>query len=242
MPMPSSAFGWMTAARRGDVSDAAPVGHSASMVIEIGAWRPAMWRALRLFAETVLMPTLILAVLLHVVGLVVALAAALGWCYSTLAARWILGHRLPGTMFVCAGMMSGRAAIALATSSAFVYLLQPVLGSVCMALLFLGSAAFGRPVTMRLARDFVSIPAHIINRRGVRRMFTQVALFWGVSRLADAGMSLGFLRLGVNAGLLSRGVFSPVLTLATVALCTCWGWRALHRDGIKLRVGRAAIA
>jgi hypothetical protein len=47
-------------------------------------------------------------------------------------------------------------------------------------------------------------------------------------------MSVGFLSLGLEAGLLSRAVLSPVLTALTVVACTLWGRRALRREGVQL--------
>lgn len=204
-------------------------------VVVITDIRNTVLRGLRLMLETVIVPTVLLLCLLHVFGLLIALAATLGWLYLALAARFVARRRCPGTLFVCVSLMSGRALVALATSSAFVYMMQPVVGSVCMGLLFLGSAIAGRPVTMRLARDFVAIPAHILQRQGVQRMFTQVALLWGLSRMADAGMNFGLLHLGLDMGLLSRGFFSPVLTFVTVCASIGWGVRALRRDGIRLQ-------
>jgi hypothetical protein len=213
------------------------------VVIEIGALRPALLRAARLFLETALVPTLLLFTLLHTVGLVAGLCAVLGWCVLTVSVRWISGRHLPGTLLLCAGMLCARACVALVLSSALVYLLQPVAGSIVMAALFLGSAALGRPITIRLARDFVALPAHLFHHHGVRRMFTQVALVWGIGRLLDAGMSIGFLHWGLDAGLLSRGVFSGLLTATTIAVCAAWGWRCLRRlPGITLRLRPPAAA
>jgi hypothetical protein len=206
------------------------------IVIEVGEVRPHVVRAVRIFCETVLVPTLLLYAVMHLVGLVTALSAVLGWCALTLIVRWLAGHQMPGTLLLCVGLLVGRTSLALALSSAVVYLLQPVFGSILMAALFLGSAAIGRPVTARLARDFITLPAHLFHHWGVRRMFSQVAMVWGRSRLVDAGMSLGLLHLGLDAGLLSRGVLSGVLTALTVTACVFWGWRSLRRlPGITLR-------
>src|SRR5215470_8257651 len=99
-------------------------------VIELGELRPALLRAGRLFLETVAVPTLLLFVLLHTVGLVAGLSAVLGWCVLTVSVRWILGAHMPGTLIVCAGMLCARASLALVLSSALVYLIQPVVGSI----------------------------------------------------------------------------------------------------------------
>jgi hypothetical protein len=205
------------------------------VVIEIGQLRPALLRAARMFVETVAVPTGLLFLLLHTAGLIAGLSAVLAWCVLTVGVRWIAGRHMPGTLLLCVGMLCGRAALALVLSSALVYLLQPVVGSVLMALLFLGSAAFGRPITIRLARDFIALPAHVLHRQGVRRVFTQVACLWGGSRLLDAGMTLGLLHWGIDAGLLGRGLFSGVLTGLTVLVCAGWGWRRLRRvPGVRL--------
>jgi hypothetical protein len=215
--------------------------HVQEIVIELGRLRPQLIRGARMFVETVTVPTLLLFVLLHTAGLMWGLVAVIGWCALTLGIRRLFGQHLPGTLLLCAGMLCGRAALALVLSSALVYVLQPVFGSVLMALLFLGSAAIGRPVTIRLARDFVSLPAQLFHHRGVRRMFTQVAIVWGISRVVDAGMSLGLLHWGLDVGLLSRGLFSGVLTALTIGVCAAWGVRALRRmPGVTLRL-RTAI-
>jgi hypothetical protein len=98
-----------------------------------------------------------------------------------------------------------------------------------MALLFLGSAVIGRPITMRLARDFVHLPSQLHHHRGLRRIFTQTAAIWGVGRLVDAGISIASLHLGFTVALLSRGLLSGALTAVMVVICAAWGMRSLRR-------------
>jgi hypothetical protein len=216
---------------------------TVSAVIDIGALKPNLLRGARMFLETVAVPTALLYIILHFVGLGAGLFAVIGWCVATVIARRLLGHPLPGTLLLCTAMLCGRAVVALVLSSAVAFLMQPVIGSVLMAGLFLGSAAIGRPITVRLARDFVSLPAHFFHKQAVRRVFTQVALIFGVSRLCDAGMSIWFIGGGIDLGLLSRGVFSTLLTIVTVAVCACWGWRQMRSiPGVDLRIGAAAPA
>jgi len=205
-------------------------------VLEISGLRATVLRALRLLVEAVVVPTVLLAVLLNVIGTTASILVAVGWCALAIGFRWLRERRLPGTLLLGSAALAARAAFALASGSLLVYLLQPVLGSVVMAVLFLGSAALGRPITMRLARDFVHVPAHILDRHGVRRMFTEVAVIWGLSRLLDVALNLGFLHYGVDAALWARGLLSPVLTVLAVTACTFWGWRSLRRIGIRVKV------
>jgi len=214
-----------------------PTSAVEELVIELGEIRPALKRAARLFLETVAVPTGLLFLLLHTVSLFAGLCAVLGWCVLTVTVRWLGGSHMPGTLVVCAGMLCARASIALIMSSALVYLIQPVIGSLLMAGLFLGSAFLGRPITMRLAHDFVKLPGQVLHHRGLRRVFTQVAILWGIGRLIDVGMSIGFLRFGLDAGLLSRGVFSGLLTAIMIVSCAAWGTRCIRRlPGVTLRL------
>ncbi|MGH3423443.1 MAG: hypothetical protein ACRDO8_01865 [Nocardioidaceae bacterium] len=209
----------------------------APVVVELRDLGPTVARGVRLLLEAAVVPTMLLYACVHTVGTLVGLVAVLGWCALTLGVRWLTARRLPGTLLLAIGMLVARSSLALVLSSVYVYLLQPVVGSVLMAVLFLGSAAAGRPVTIRLAQDFVALPSQLFRLRAVRRMFTQVSLLWGGSRLLDAAMSLGFLRWGVESGLLSRGIFSGALTALSVVLCAYWGWTRLRAvPGVVIRI------
>lgn len=213
------------------------------MVIEIPHLRATITRAVVLALETAVVPTLLFMLLLNVAGLVPGVLAVLGWSAFVIGLRRLMRREVPHTLLLCTGMLMARALFALVTSSAVVYVLQPVVGSVFMFLLFVGSAAFGKPITARLARDFVHLPAELFAHRRVRKVFVNVALMWGGSRLLDAAMTLDFLQWSIDAGLLSRGVFSSLLTALTIAACAGHGWRALRNlPDVTLRFARKPVA
>lgn len=207
------------------------------LVIHLGGLKLTLLRSARLFLEAAIIPSLIFLLTLRAAGIGWAVVAALGWLYLALGVRWLMEGRVPGVLMLSAGMFHGRAAIALITASAAVYLLQPIATSVTMAVLFLGSALIGRPVTIRLARDFVHVPAEVLARARVRKMFTEVALIWGLSRVIDATVTILMMQTSLTAGLLSRSLISPTITIVSIGICTAWGLRALRSDGVSVRRG-----
>jgi len=221
------------------------VDHVIEHVIELGDLRPTVARGLRLLLETVIVPTLLLYCFMLTVGAFEGLLAVLGWCVLTVGVRMSTVRRVPGTLLLVLTMLVARTVIALALSSVYVFLLQPIAGSMLMAVLFIGSALVGRPITLRLAQDFVHLPEGLVGDHRVRRMFVQVSLLWGVSRMLDAAMSLGVLHFGVTAGVFSRGVFSGLLTALSIAVCAYFGWSRLQRiEGVRFnfRTGSAPAA
>lgn len=215
---------------------AAPARAAEPAFLDLPPLRPALIGGLRLLGETVVVPTALFAVLDPRDGLIPALLASLGWCWLAVAVRWWRGRGTPGTLLLSTAMYTARTALALATASAFVYLAQPALGSLIMALLFIGTCVGARPLALRLAHDFIHLPQHLIDRMSVQRMFRQVSLIWGTSRLVAGGLSLLAVLHSTSAGLLARGVGVPVLTVATVGLCAWWGYRKLSADNIRLRL------
>ena len=206
------------------------------LVIHLRGVGRTLLKTVRMFVEAMMIPGTIFAIVLTTNGdLLTAVLCALGWYYTVIAVRWFLHGTVPGTLALCATMFHGRAAIALLFSSAAIYLLQPIAMSLLMATIFLGSALLGRPLTERLARDFVHVPEHILARAGVRRMFSQVAMVWAVSRVVDAAVTTFFYTESTNAGMISRSTFTPALTITTIAGCVWFGMRALRKDGITFQ-------
>lgn len=212
-------------------------------LIEIGRVGKVVGNAALMLTEAVLVPTLILYVAMRTVGSVAGLIGVIAWCLATMGVRWARGKRVPSTLLLVIGILVLRSAVALACTSVWLFLLQPIAASVLMGVLFIGSAAIGRPVTQRLAQDFVHLPERLLADRRVRRMFVEVALIWGLSRVLDAGMSLGSLHFGTEFGVLARGVLSIAFTALSIGACTYWGWRRMHAiPGVRFRFGAPALA
>ena len=211
--------------------------------IEIGHLGVVAGRALLMLAESVLVPTAILYGCMRTVGTPAGLVGVLAWCALTMLVRLALGRRVPSTLMLVVGILVVRTTVALACSSVWLYLLQPVAASVLMSVVFVGSALIGRPVTQRLAQDFVRLPERLLADRRMRRVFVEVALIWGLSRAVDAAIGFNSLHWGAGAGVLARGVLSSGLTALSVGACIYWGWRRVHAiPGVRFRIGTPMAA
>jgi intracellular septation protein A len=166
---------------------------------------------------------------LQLFGLWAALLAALVWSYTCLLRRLLTRRRVPGMLLLAIVGMTARTALALATGSAFLYFLQPTMGTGLVAGVFAGSVLLGRPLALRLARDFMPLPEALLARRGVRRFFQQVSLLWAAVFLANTGISLWLLLSQSLATFLwSRTLASLALTGLAVVVSTWWFRRCLR--------------
>lgn len=202
---------------------------ACQLVIDRAFVRTSALRAGRLLLEAVVIPALLLYAAMATVGQVWGLISVLVWSALIVAVRLRTQSSVPRTLLMAVLMLVGRTSLSLALSSIYIYLLQPIAGSLLMALIFLGSAAIGKPITKHLAHDFIVLPQMLFHDKRAHRMFTQVCILWGASRLVDVAMSMGFLHLGERNAVLSRGLFSTSLTVLTVMICIAWGWSRLRR-------------
>jgi len=210
-------------------------------IVELGHVGKVVRNALLLLVETVVVPTAILYGCMQTIGTVPGLVGVIAWCAVTMTVRYLFGGRVPSTLLLVVGILVARTAIALACTSVWLYLLQPIAASVLMALVFVGSALIGRPITQKLALDFIHLPERLLADQRMRRVFIEVALIWGFTRVLDAGISLNsLLSWGDDASVLVRGVLSIGLTALSVAGCAYWGWRRMHGiPGVRFHFGKS---
>ena len=86
-------------------------------------------------------------------------------------------------LMVGALALVARSVLAVLTGSAFLYFLQPIIGTALIGSAFLVSVWIKRPLAQRFASDFCDIPVHFYEERLVHRYFQRCSLMW-------AGMSL----------------------------------------------------
>jgi intracellular septation protein A len=171
--------------------------------------------------EATLIPLALFYGGLRLVGLWGALIAALLWSYSSLLRRLLMRRRVPGMLLLGIVGLTARTGLALATGSAFLYFLQPTLGTGLVATIFIGSTVLGRPLAMKLANDFMPLPESLLAHAGVRRFFHRISLLWAGVFLANAGISLWLLvSQSLATFLWTRTLASAVLTVGAVAIST----------------------
>lgn len=179
--------------------------------------------------EATLIPLALFYGGLRLVGLWGALIAALLWSYSSLLRRLLTRRRVPGMLLLGIVGLTARTGLALATGSAFLYFLQPTLGTGLVATIFIGSTVLGRPLAMKLANDFMPLPESLLAHAGVRRFFHRISLLWAGVFLANAGISLWLLvSQSLATFLWSRTVASLALTGLAVAVSTWWFRRCVR--------------
>jgi intracellular septation protein A len=179
--------------------------------------------------ETTLIPLGLFYGGLQLFGLWGALLAALVWSYTCLLRRLLTRRRVPGMLLLAIVGLTARTALALATGSAFLYFLQPTMGTGLVAGVFLGSVLLGRPLAQRLAADFLPLPEALLARPGVRHFFQRVSLLWAAVFLANTGISLWLLLSQSLATFLwTRTVASLALTGLAIAASTWWFRRCVR--------------
>ncbi len=179
--------------------------------------------------ETTLIPLGLFYGGLQLFGLWAAILAALIWSYTSLLRRLLTRRRVPGMLLLAIVGLTARTALALATGSAFLYFLQPTMGTGLVAAVFAGSVLLGRPLAQRLAADLLPLPEVLLARRGVRRFFQRVSLLWAGVFLANTGISLWLLLSQSLATFLwSRTLASLTLTGLAIVVSTWWFRRCIR--------------
>ena len=192
--------------------------------------------------ESTVIPLALFLLTLRFVGVWGAVLIGLGWTYTAVVRRLIMGQRVPGILVLTAVTLTARTVIAMVSGSVVVYFLQPTLGTALVAGAFLLSVPLGRPLAERLARDFCPIPSGVLAHAPVRRFFLQISLLWAFTQLANATVTLWLLlSQSLATFLVAKTLVSWGLTGGAILVSTLWFRRSMRRHGV-LAPRRAAAA
>jgi len=173
--------------------------------------------------EGVLCPTALFLLLMNTVGLGAAIIGGFGWSVSVIIVRRMLGLRVPTLVFVGLSVLFIRTLLALATGSSFLYFIQPTLGAGVIGVVILASAFAGRPVVLRIARDFCPLPVDSMRDPHLRRFFLGISFLWGATQLLNSGITLWLLvSQSVNTYVITRAAMSWSLSALAIGVTVVW--------------------
>jgi hypothetical protein len=190
--------------------------------------------------ECTVVPTVIFSVLLQVAGLIPASIVALGWSYAMLMRRLATKQRVPGLLMLTSLGLSVRTAVVVASGSAFIYFLQPIVATAAVGLTFLFSCVTRNTMVDRLAKDFCPLTPDIVARRRVKQLFRRLTVMWAAINLVNASITCWLLLTQ------SVAVFVAVKSLSAMAVTWCgvaatviWALRVARKEGIHTRRAHA---
>ncbi len=198
-------------------------------------------RSLPRLVEATLIPAALFYTALSVWGFGAALAAAMCWAYGAMACRWLLRRPIPPILMLAAVALGLRTLVAVASGSAFLYFLQPILGTTVVAAVFLLSILIGRPLVARMAADFCPLTPDVAARPAVARLFTRLTALWAAVNLASAAATLGLLvSLPVAKFVITKTIASLTLTVLGVVVTICLSLRTARHEGLVAALVDAA--
>jgi hypothetical protein len=194
-----------------------------------------MRHALPLVVEAVLAPVALFYLVLVTAGFRGALLAALVWSYLALARRIRRGERISTLLLLGTVLLTARTVVAFVTGSAFVYFAQPMVTTVVVSCVLVGSAVLGRPFTQRFAHDFCPLGPEILARPRVHRFFVRISILWATVLMVNTGIVAWLLfSSSLKAFVLERTGITWGLTALAIFLSITRFMAAMRRDGITV--------
>jgi hypothetical protein len=220
-----------------------PLHASAPHIIHLPPWRELARRTAENVLEATLVPMALFYLFLATVGVRWGMIAGLCWFYAAIIRRVASGQRMSGLLVMAAVLLTARTAIAFATGSAFIYFLQPTLGTFLVSGLFLISVPLGKPLAERLAHDFCALPDSLTSNVRVKRFFLRISLLWAFTYLVNGSTMIYLLTTkSIGTYLMFRSFVSLTLMLSTVAISCLYFFRSMRTEGIVLRWHKAQPA
>jgi len=189
-------------------------------------------RALPTLIEATIIPSILFYTFLVTVGPPAAMLAVLAWSYAAMLRRLVTRRVVPGLLQLGLVGLTVRSIIGL-LSGTFMYFFQPIATTLVLAILFLATLRFGRPMIARLASDFCPLHPEIAARPAVRRLFAGLTVLWAGVHLLSAGMTFAMLEtMPTTMFVPLKTVVSLAITVSAVVLTVSWAIRTAHAENL----------
>lgn len=168
-------------------------------------------------------------------GLGFALALSLAWAYGSLVRRLVRREKVPGLVILSVVALTARTLLAVVTGSAFVYFLQPTLGTFLTGGIFGVSALAGQPLTERLAHDVVNLPAAVTGHPAVRELHLTLSVLWAAVFVVNGVVALWLLvSQSIGTFLVGKTVANGLLLAVGVVVSLGLFKRCVSRHAVSL--------
>jgi hypothetical protein len=183
--------------------------------------------------EATLIPGALFYCSLVMVGLGAAFVSALLWSYAAVVVRLVRRRPIPPLLVLGVIGISIRTFAAVLSGSTFVYFVQPILGAVLMAGVFVVSVAIGRPLVEHLALEFWPLTPDVMTRPAVVRLFRSLTFLWAAVNLATGATTLAlYVGLPLATFVALKQLASLAVTAVGVFLTIDWSVRTARREGL----------
>jgi intracellular septation protein A len=191
-------------------------------------------RSLPSLLEATVIPAIIFYVFLVNIGPGAAMLAVLTWSYGAVARRLVSGQKIPGILMLAVLGLTVRTIFGI-MSGTFIYFLQPVVTTLALAAVFLGSMMFGRPIIGRLAGDFCPLSPEIANRPAILRLFSGLTLLWAGVHLLTAATTFALLvSLPTETFVALKGVACLAITIGAIVLTVSLSIRTARAENLVM--------
>jgi intracellular septation protein A len=161
-------------------------------------------------------------------GLLVAMLAGVAWSCVAVLRRVVRSRGVPAIVVVAGSLLLLRLTLVVATGSAYLYFLQPTIGTALVAMAFLASTLVGRPLARRFATDFLPLPRDLVRRPYVHRFFVRNSLMWAAIGSCNALLTYVLLvTLSSATFAVTQTMLSITVTTLSVGVSILWFRRAM---------------
>jgi intracellular septation protein A len=187
-------------------------------------------RAIPQIVDGAVLPLAFFLVAYRLAGIGVAMLAGLGWSGIAIARRVGRSRRIPAMVTLGAAMLVVRSTLVLTTGSAFLYFLQPTVGTAVIALAFLISVSARRPLVRRFAGDFLTLPRDLLGEPHVHTFFMRNSVMWALVGFVNASIAFWLLVTVTPATFaVTQTLLFIAVTVLAVGFSILWFRRSIGR-------------